>query len=118
MSYIKQYDLKLFFCKKILTFDLKFYKLRCFLYGKFCTINSYSSTKTGTKLENLTQRSENLPEDLLNNHYFYQYQTILNWINLDDNIQIAIELIKQSDISVGESVITLVVNIVGQILPL
>lgn len=30
----------------------------------------------------------------------------------------AIELIKQSDISVGESVITLVVNIVGQILPL
>ena len=115
MPWLEQHDPKLSFRKRTLTFDSKFCKSRCLPHGKSCTVNSCSSTKAGTKLESPTQRSGDLPEDSSDRRHFYQHQTTLNWTNLDDNMQTAIELKKQSDTSVGEPVITLAANIVGRI---
>lgn len=116
MPWLEQNDPKLSFRKRTLTFDLKFRKSRCLPCGKSFTVNSCSSPKAGSKLESFTQRFGDLSEDSSDRRHFYQHQTILNRTNLDDNMQIAIEFKKQSDIYVEELVITLTANIVGRIL--
>lgn len=97
---------------------MKICKSRYLFYNKSCTINSCYSIKNKTKLESFTQKSKNLLKDLLDKNYFYQYQTTLNWINFNNNMQTAMKLIKQFNIFIKKLIITLAANTISQILML
>lgn len=75
--WFEQYDLKLSFYKKTLSFNSKLYiLLTYFFHNRFYTISNYSLKKNQTKPDSFISRFESLPEDILEScHYFNQYQT-------------------------------------------